>query len=63
MGKKVCRTSVALDQALFERVRQASKRHDVSIGWIIRKALERYLEEEEQPDLFDGGTLLTGEHH
>ena len=58
MAKKVCRTSVALDEVQLERVQQAATRKDVSVGWVIRKALEEYLATEEQPDLFSSsGTV------
>ena len=52
MARKVHRTSVALDERLFGQLQVIAKSKDVSLGWVIRQALDEYLRKADQPDLF-----------
>lgn len=43
-GKKVSRTSVILTEAQFQRIRDIAEANDASIAWVLRQAIDRYLE-------------------
>ena len=53
MAKKDFRTSVALDETQHKSLQKMAKELDVSVGWVIRKALEEYIRNNnDQFDLF-----------
>ena len=52
MAKKAHRTSVALDDSQFGQLQVIARSKNVSLGWVIRQALDEYLRKEDQPDLF-----------
>ena len=39
-----CRTSLILTEAQFQRIRDIADENDASIGWVLRQAIDRYLE-------------------
>ena len=43
-GKKEFRTSVILTEAQHARVVEVARVNDASIAWVLRQALDRYLE-------------------
>lgn len=43
-GKKEFRTSVILTEAQFQRVRGLADENDASMAWVLRQAIDRYLE-------------------
>lgn len=42
--KKEFRTSVILTEAQFKRVQEIAEGNDASIAWVLRQAVDRYLE-------------------
>ncbi|MCB1467021.1 MAG: ribbon-helix-helix protein, CopG family [Rhizobiaceae bacterium] len=42
-SKKEFRTSVILTETQFKQVRELAREHDVSIAWVLRQAVDRYL--------------------
>jgi hypothetical protein len=45
-SKKEFRTSVILTEAQFNKVREVARASDASIAWVVRQAVDRYLEAE-----------------
>lgn len=43
--RKMIRTSVLLPEDTYAHVQSLAERHDVSVAWIIRHAVIRFLEE------------------
>lgn len=43
-SRKEFRTSVILTEAQFKRVREVARENDASIAWVLRQAIDRYLE-------------------
>lgn len=43
-SRKEFRTSVILTEAQFKRVREVAQENDASIAWVLRQAVDRYLE-------------------
>lgn len=43
-SKKEFRTSVILTEVQFKRVREIAQANDASIAWVLRQAVDRYLE-------------------
>ncbi|MBI5113390.1 MAG: hypothetical protein HZA68_15605 [Rhodovulum sp.] len=43
-SKKEFRTSVILTEAQHRRILDLARAHDASIAWVLRQALDRYLE-------------------
>lgn len=43
-GKKEFRTTVILTEAQHKRVLDIARANDASIAWVLRQALDRYLE-------------------
>lgn len=44
LNKKIVRTSVSLDEHMFNEVAQLAAQHDVSVAWLVRKAVAELLE-------------------
>ena len=44
-NKQTARLSVSLEKEVYERVTALADAHDVSTAWIIRKAVNAYLED------------------
>ena len=42
-GKKYVRQNISMDPEQLERVTDFCRRHDRAISWVIRKALDKYL--------------------
>lgn len=56
--KKEFRTSVILTEPQHKRVLEIAEAHDASIAWVLRQALDRYLEAlgtPDKPDIGDRG--------
>lgn len=51
MSKKVVRTTVSLPASIHSKLADLAEQHDVSVAWIIRRALTNYLEETESKEL------------
>ncbi|MBX9813438.1 MAG: ribbon-helix-helix domain-containing protein [Qipengyuania sp.] len=43
-SRKEFRTSVILTEGQFKRVREMAQANDASIAWVLRQAVDRYLE-------------------
>jgi len=43
-SRKEFRTSVILTEGQFKRVREIAQANDASIAWVLRQAIDRYLE-------------------
>jgi predicted transcriptional regulator len=43
-SRKEFRTSVILTEGQFKRVREMAQSNDTSIAWVLRQAIDRYLE-------------------
>ncbi len=48
-SRKEFRTSVILNEAQFKRVREIARATDASIAWVLRQAVDRYLETQGAP--------------
>lgn len=46
--KKEFRTSVILTDDQFRRVREFAEANDASIAWVLRQAVDRYLEQNDE---------------
>lgn len=44
LNKKIVRTSVSLDEHMFSEVAQLAAKNDVSVAWLVRKAVAELLE-------------------
>jgi len=44
LNKKIVRTSVSLDEHMFNEVAQLAAQNDVSVAWLVRKAVAELLE-------------------
>jgi predicted transcriptional regulator len=49
LGRKEFRTSVILTEAQVNRVREIARERDASIAWVLRQAIDRYLETRDTP--------------
>ena len=47
--RKEFRTSVILTEVQFKQVREIAQANDVSIAWVLRRAVDRYLETQGTP--------------
>ncbi|MEW5704332.1 MAG: hypothetical protein AB1781_07090 [Pseudomonadota bacterium] len=47
--RKEFRTSVILTETQFKRVRDIARTNDASIAWVLRQALDRYLDMQGRP--------------
>jgi predicted transcriptional regulator len=56
-------TSVKLDDALKERVQQLAARRQRSTHWVLREAIEQYVEREEKQETFRQDTLCAWENY
>jgi hypothetical protein len=43
-SRKEFRTSVILTEGQFKRIREMAQANDASIAWVLRQAVDRYLE-------------------
>ncbi|WP_167401337.1 ribbon-helix-helix domain-containing protein [Paraburkholderia eburnea] len=44
LNRKIVRTSVSLDEQMFSEVFQLAAQNDVSVAWLVRKAVAELLE-------------------
>lgn len=44
LNKKIVRTSVSLDEQMFNEVALLAAQNDVSVAWLVRKAVAELLE-------------------
>lgn len=54
LNKKIVRTSVSLDEQMFAEVSRLAAQNDVSVAWLVRKAVAKLLErrrDEMEPQL------------
>lgn len=49
--KKYIRTSTSIPQNHYEQLEKLAKRNKVSVAWVVRDAIEKYLEKIEQDNL------------
>jgi hypothetical protein len=49
LSRKEFRTSVILTKTQFKQVRETARANDVSIAWVLRQAVYRYLETQGTP--------------
>jgi predicted transcriptional regulator len=49
---KIARLSVSLNKPHHDALKRLADENDVSIAWIVRKAIERLLDSNPQQDLF-----------
>jgi hypothetical protein len=48
-SRKEFRTSVILTEGQFKHVREIARANDVSIAWVLRRAVDDYLEKQGTP--------------
>lgn len=48
-NRKEFRTSVILTETQFKRIRETARANDASIAWVLRQAVDRYLEAQGTP--------------
>ena len=56
-GKDACRVSVTLSRQTYAELDLLSKKQGVSMSWVMRRATERFIEQE------GGGPLLPLDNH
>jgi hypothetical protein len=58
-SRKEFRTSVILTEGQFKQVREIARANDVSIAWVLRRAVDNYLEKQgtPSPELVGRGKL------
>ncbi|EPY4373605.1 ribbon-helix-helix domain-containing protein [Klebsiella pneumoniae] len=44
LNKKITRTSISLDEQMFTEVSLLASQNDVSVAWLVRKAISELLE-------------------
>ncbi|MGZ8212899.1 MAG: ribbon-helix-helix protein, CopG family [Methylosarcina sp.] len=52
LAEKTARLSVSLKNSDYEALQLIAEKNDVSIAWLVRKAIERFIESNPQADLF-----------
>jgi predicted DNA-binding ribbon-helix-helix protein len=52
LADKTARLSISLNQADYDSLQRVAEDNDVSVAWIVRKAIERFLHSNPQPELF-----------
>jgi predicted DNA-binding ribbon-helix-helix protein len=52
IAEKTVRLSVSLDKTDYDALQQVAGTNDVSVAWLVRKAVERFLQSNPQGDLF-----------
>jgi predicted DNA-binding ribbon-helix-helix protein len=52
IAEKTARLSVSLNQGDYDALQRVAERNDVSVAWLVRKSIERFLESSAQGDLF-----------
>ncbi|NLF09577.1 MAG: ribbon-helix-helix protein, CopG family [Pirellulaceae bacterium] len=45
-GRRKVRASMSLPQDLYEKIERVARTNKVSIAWVVRDAVEKYLESE-----------------
>jgi predicted DNA-binding ribbon-helix-helix protein len=58
LAEKTARLSVSLNQSDYDALDRLAGQNDVSIAWLVRKAIERLLETNPQRDLFRSDEIL-----
>lgn len=48
LNRKIVRTSVTLDERMFSEVARLASQNDVSVAWLVRKAVAELLERRSQ---------------
>lgn len=54
-SRKEFRTSVILTEGQFKRVREMAQANDASIAWVLRQAVDRYLETQSATSVSQAG--------
>jgi predicted transcriptional regulator len=54
-SRKEFRTSVILTETQFKRVREIARVNDASIAWVLRRAIDCYLEAQGAASMEKGG--------
>jgi Ribbon-helix-helix protein, copG family len=52
IAEKTTRLSVSVGQSDHDALEQFAEQNDVSVSWLVRKAIERFLASDPQGDLF-----------
>lgn len=52
IAEKTARLSVSLNKSYYDALQEVAESNDVSVAWLVRKAIERFLESNPQADLF-----------
>jgi predicted DNA-binding ribbon-helix-helix protein len=52
VAEKSARLSISLTKSDYDALHELAERNDVSIAWLVRKAIEHLLEPSPQLDLF-----------
>ena len=58
IAEKTVRLSVSLGKADHDALQRVAEKNDVSVAWIVRKAIERFLESSPQGDLFRSAEIV-----
>lgn len=56
--EKPARLSISLSQADYANLQRVANENDISLAWVARKAIERFLESNPQADLFKGDEVM-----
>ncbi len=52
IAEKTTRLSVSLNKADHDALEHFAEKNDVSVAWLVRKSIERFLASDPQGDLF-----------
>jgi hypothetical protein len=58
LADKTARLSVSLSQSDYNSLQRVADENGVSIAWLVRRAVERFLESNPQKELFPGVEVL-----
>ena len=51
MSKNTVRTSVSLSEEHYGRINEIAEQNDVSVAWVIRKAIQKYLDAQQNEQI------------
>lgn len=57
IAEKTTRLSVSLNKTDHDELERFAQKNDVSVAWLVRKAIERFLASDPQADLFPSTEL------
>ncbi len=60
IAEQTVRLSVSLNKVDHDTLQRVADKNDVSVAWVVRKAVERFLDSDPQGNLFRSPEMLEG---